>query len=354
MQPKMELEIPNRTLLKIFIALVLAWAVIKLAPFFLFLLISILIGVTLSPIVNYAQEKGMPKWLGQSVVSLCLVGFVAFVFTYLVPSVVNQMTAFGQKIPELQKQAEQLIASDAIRARVHDFFQKMPETVSGEAPGTVVKLGQTTLLIAYNLVVLLILSIYFMIDGERSFKWVLHFFKPATQDKLRKGAHEIRSVIFAYVMAQLITCAFVAIYTFAANTLVGIPGALTLATIATVCDLVPVVGFFTSLGVAVMMALTVSSSKAITIAFFYLLYTFIENYFITPRVYGKTMKLSKLAVLLSILIGGELAGIQGMLLILPLVGSFEIIEKYWFRTTFDKLPPSDQEETQQVTQGKKT
>lgn len=51
------------------------------------------------------------------------------------------------------------------------------------------------------------------------------------------------------------------------------------------------------------------------------------------------MKLSKLAVLLSILVGGELAGIQGMLLVLPLVGSFEVIEKYWFRSTFRETSP---------------
>ena len=345
MENKVQHDLSYRTLLKVFVAYLVACALVKLAPFMLFLFIAVLIGVTLSPVVDYAVRKKIPKWVAQSIVSLVLVGFVVFIFAFLVPEMVNQMTAFGQKVPEIQKQVEQAIGSETIRGKVHDFFSKMPEHLGGvEGAGAVAKIGEGTIMMIYNLVLLLILSIYFMIDGKRSFAWVLHFFKPATQAKMQKSSGEIQSVIYAYVFAQFITCAFVAIYTFAANRILEIPGALTLATIATVCDLVPVVGFFTSLAVAVMMAITVSTSKAVTIAVLYALYTFIENYFITPRVYGRTMKLSKLAVLLSILVGGELAGIQGMLLVLPLVGSFEVIEKYWFRSTFEKLPPSEEEE----------
>jgi predicted PurR-regulated permease PerM len=75
---------------------------------------------------------------------------------------------------------------------------------------------------------------------------------------------------------------------------------------------------------------------ALEIGLLYIVYSVIENYLIVPKVYGQTMKLSRLVVLISILIGGQLAGIFGMILILPLVGSWRAIEKYWIEPCISK------------------
>jgi predicted PurR-regulated permease PerM len=57
----------------------------------------------------------------------------------------------------------------------------------------------------------------------------------------------------------------------------------------------------------------------------------LENYVIVPRVYGSRMKLSTIAVLLSFMAAGLLAGIPGVLLVLPIVASYPIVERIWFR-----------------------
>jgi predicted PurR-regulated permease PerM len=327
--PKLEIELPWTTLFKVLIAVAIAAFVVKLAPFLLYLALIVLIGVTLIGVVDYGVSKGIPRRLTQAVVSLLLIGFFIFVATFLVPAVADQIAAFVKKLPELQKQVEESISSETIRAQVHHFFEQAPEKMGNDAPNQIAKMGGGVVSAIYYLIVLLILSIYVMLDGQRAYEWILHFFKPATQEKLKKTSLDVRTVILSYVFAQLITCCFVAIYTFTANTVLHIPSAILLATIATICDLIPVIGFFTSLFSAMLLAFTVSASKAFIIAALYILYSIIENYLITPHVYGKTMKLSKLAVLLSILVGGQLFGIEGMLLALPIAGSFTAIEKYW-------------------------
>jgi hypothetical protein len=56
-----------------------------------------------------------------------------------------------------------------------------------------------------------------------------------------------------------------------------------------------------------------------------------EAYFLVPRLYGNTLRLSTLTVLLALLIGGSLQGLAGALLVLPVVAAYPIIERIWLR-----------------------
>ena len=80
---------------------------------------------------------------------------------------------------------------------------------------------------------------------------------------------------------------------------------------------------------AVLLALTVSPLAAGAVLVFYLLYHVLENTVIIPRVYGKRLRLSTIAVLIAIVVGGQLYGILGAILILPFVAAYPIIERIW-------------------------
>jgi predicted PurR-regulated permease PerM len=110
-----------------------------------------------------------------------------------------------------------------------------------------------------------------------------------------------------------------------------VPAALVLAIIAGVFDLVPVIGFFMSLAVSGLLAATVSPTALIGVVLFYVLFNAIESYFINPRVYGHELKMSKLAVLIAVAVGGQLGGVMGVLLALPLAAIYPAIERIWLR-----------------------
>ena len=263
---------------------------------------------------------------------LIVLFFVFALFFFLVPSLVNQLLGFTQHIPEYRKTLEDSILSDDLRILIHNDFNKVPDQI-GSMPEKVAMIGTTTVHALYRFILLVILSLYFLIDGDRAYQAILKEFDKygmlETKQKLMKTGHEIRRVIFSYATGQMITCSFVAIYVYAVTRILQVPGALTLAAIAAICDLIPVIGFITSLAIAALVAYTVSPATSLILVSLYLLCSLLENYLIIPRVYGHTMKLSRLVVLLSILIGGELGGIEGMLLVLPIAGSWRIIEQYW-------------------------
>jgi predicted PurR-regulated permease PerM len=124
-----------------------------------------------------------------------------------------------------------------------------------------------------------------------------------------------------------------------------VPMALPLAVIAFIADLVPVVGTIAMTAPAVLMALTVGPVKALLVFAGYMLYHFVESYFIVPKVYGKEMRLSTLTVLLAIMIGGSLQGASGAILILPFVAAYPIVERLWLR---NQLPDDTVEKHEEL------
>jgi predicted PurR-regulated permease PerM len=109
-----------------------------------------------------------------------------------------------------------------------------------------------------------------------------------------------------------------------------VPASLLLALLAGILDFVPVVGFLLSAAPAVLLGLTVSPAVGGGVALFYLAYNAVENYYIQPKVYGREMKLSDLAVITAFLVGGVLGGVLGALIALPLAAVYVDVERIWF------------------------
>ena len=69
---------------------------------------------------------------------------------------------------------------------------------------------------------------------------------------------------------------------------------------------------------------------ALGVAVFFVLYNLVENYYIAPKVYGRELRLSDLAVVAAFLVGAELGGVLGALISLPLAAMYPAIEQIWF------------------------
>lgn len=328
--PRFELDIPFRTFLKLFVALALAYALIQLVPLLLLMLISALLATTLHPICRWLEKRGLPRWAALAIVCGSLIGFVAASALILVPRIVEQIGHIGATVTQFQQELMTRLPGGWVKNLVARSI-KDPQTVVTNLPQQALVIGSVALGGLSSLLLFLIISIYLVIDGGTAYEWVAAFFAPKTQAKLNQTADEISEIVFAYIMGQLITSALVAVYSFTILTILKVPGALTLAAIAALFDMLPIVGFISSLVCAALLAATVSSSTAFLVVAFYVGYSMLENYVIVPKVYGKRMRLSTLVVLLSFVVAGTLAGIAGAILVLPIVASYPIIERIWLK-----------------------
>ena len=317
-------------LIKIALLVGLGFVIARISDLIIDLLIAGLISVTLAPAVAWLVSKKVPLGLARAMLSVLLIGVTVFMCVFLIPSVINQLSELASVFPRIKTQLEESFHSPAIRDYIHRFFEN-PQAVLGNVSGHLSRLGTATMDGIYKLVVTLVLSIYLLIDGASLYRWILVFFELPTQNKIHKTSERVQSVIFAYVAGQMLSSVLAGTYVFLICLFLKVPGSLMLACCAALFDVFPIIGFLSSLVITFLIALTVSAKTAGFVAIFYLVYHLLENYLILPKIYGTQMKLSKLGVLLSVLVGGSLAGIEGMILVLPIVASCPIIEKIWFR-----------------------
>jgi predicted PurR-regulated permease PerM len=105
----------------------------------------------------------------------------------------------------------------------------------------------------------------------------------------------------------------------------GVPYAVALGVIVAILDLIPLAGA-TIAGIIIgTVAFLHSITAGIVVVIFFVVYQQIENHFLQPVIYGRTVQLSPLAVLISVLIGAQLAGILGALGAIPVAGAIQVL-----------------------------
>ncbi|MES2568969.1 MAG: AI-2E family transporter [Verrucomicrobiota bacterium] len=331
-----EIVIPWRTILKVLVAVLLFWMVMILWPLTELLIVAILVALPLWRIVEWTLKRGWPKWVGITLCTLLLVVIVGLLAGSLIPTVANQINALIQKLPTLKEEVlNRLPESGSLR----DAANKLLESASFSDPQPLLKQflqwGTMALKSIGQVLVILTVAIYLLVDGERIYKWLLAFFPKRHRMKMGIAAPEIADIVSHYMVGQLITSVLCAIYTFLVLYFLKVPNAALLAVLAGILDILPVIGFFLSTAPALALALTVSPMTAGIVLMLYIAYNVVENYYIVPKVYGNQLKLSTLTVLIACMAGALLDGVIGAIVILPIIASYPIIEKIWLRSYFE-------------------
>lgn len=329
---RLEIHIPLITILKVAACLLCAYAVYVLWPLLLLGFLALFLAVTLHAFVDWLCARGMKRWFSLWVVigGLCIVLGVGAAL--LVPALIDQATGFSHNFPQLRENAlSQLPAGGTIRLNIEHLLDNASWSETQSWLGRFMSAGGIALNGLSQIALVLVIALYLVIDGGQTYEWLLAFFSPLHRRKLRITSQEISRMIFGYVSGQVITSLLVMIFTFIVLSSLHVPGALTLAILAGVLDILPILGFIISTVPAFLLALSVSPKTAAIVLTLYLLFHLLENYFIVPKVYGKNLRLSTLTVLLGLLAGALLAGIPGSLAALPLIASYAAIERIWLK-----------------------
>jgi len=329
---RLEFFIPTATILKVFAALLIGYALYVLWPLVLLVFLALFLAVTLHSFVVRLCAKGMKRWLSLWIVIGGLSAVVGVAAALLVPEMINQVTCFSQNLPRIRDDALGRLPMDGwARHNIVHLLDNASWSETGAWLDRIMSAGGIALGGLSEIALVLVIALYLLIDGGKSFEWLLAFFAPLQRRKLRDTAKEISKVIFGYVSGQVITSVLVMIFTFIVLGVLRVPGALTLAILAGMLDILPILGFIISTVPAFLLALTVSPKTAVVVLALYLIFHLFENYFIVPKVYGKSLRMSTLTVLLGLLAGTLLAGIPGALAALPVIASYAAIERIWLK-----------------------
>jgi len=321
------LEIPWRTIFKLMAAAALIWLWLTLEALVLVLIVAVLLAVTLNPLVEWFEGRGLPRWAASVAVGVMVLAAVGGFLWLTWASLSDQARYAAQYLNNIEGDV-----IGKLPAWVRDAvgIQNQGEMRSWIAP-VAIRVGQSA---SSALVVTLlgfVLTLYLLIEGHTTRDWLVAFVPRSRRSKVEQTFVECERVIFAYVAGNVIlsfiafTCTLIALW------LLKVPAALLLAVVAGVSDFLPVVGFLVGAVPTILIALTVSVPTAIMVAAFYIAYNTVETYVLGPWAYGDRLKLSNVAVILAFVIGAEIAGVIGALIALPVAAIYPAIERIWLR-----------------------
>ncbi len=120
----------------------------------------------------------------------------------------------------------------------------------------------------------------------------------------------------------------------------GVPYAVALGLVVAILDLIPLAGATMAAILIGIVAFLHSVPAGIVVVAFFVAYQQVENHVLQPVIYGRTVQLSPLTVLISILIGAELAGILGALGAIPVAGTIQVLLLDWRRHRLENPAPA--------------
>lgn len=320
--------LPWTSIFKVLGAAVLVWAWLRIWPIALIFATALLLAVTLEPVVRWLGRHQVPRWLAVLMIGVVILGSFGFMVAVVVPPFAEQAELVANNVAEGIDWVKHH-APKQLRGMVGQAVDQPLKSDSKVVGEVVVGLGQLAATALTVVGLAFILMLYLLIDGRRVYAWLLAYVPSKHRARVAETVAESSEVVFAYVAGQFITSAICAVYVFIVLWLLKVPAALVLALVAGIFDVLPVLGFIISVVPSVLLGLTVSPPVALAVLGAYIFYHILENYLIIPRVYGDRLRLSTLAVILGLTVGGELGGIIGAVLVLPLLAVYPIIERIW-------------------------
>jgi predicted PurR-regulated permease PerM len=304
-----------------FVVLVALW--LSLWQWVLLLVVAIYLAVALDPAVTWLAARRIRRGMTAPLLAVTIAGAVIGFGYFAGASLVEQGRLLGERVQEMQD-----TIVERVPAPLLDVLPSVGEA-SSRFGAYFLTLGRAAASGVLSIAVALVLTVYLLLDGRRTYDWIVAFAPRARRPRVQRTAEATRRAIVAYVRGNVATSVLTALVTFVVLWALGVPAALLLSLLAGVFDFVPVLGILLSLVPAALLAATVSPAVLIAVTAFYLLYNAVENYYIAPKVYGHELRLSDLAVIGAFAVGAELGGVVGALVALPLAAIYPAVEQEW-------------------------
>ncbi len=336
-------NLSNRTIFRFLLMISafvgLAFVVMRMHRELIWLVSAFFLALALNPAVAWLSRY-MPKkkrGLAAGAVFVAALGVVVFMIVTLIPPLVDQTQSLVRALPSLADRLQTSSSPLAQFARQHDLvgaIKNNQNQVISKVSSLSGSFADVARSIASSLIAtltVLVLTFFMVVEGPDliSSFWKLH--PPKLREHRQKLAAQMYKAVTGYVSGNLLTSLVATVAASIALTAVGMRFAIPLGIVVGIFDLIPLVG--ATLAAVVVCGLTLlytNFSTALIMAIFFVVYQQVENHFLQPLVYSRTVKMSPLTVLVSAILGASLAGLLGALLAIPAAASIIILAKDYF------------------------
>jgi predicted PurR-regulated permease PerM len=290
----------------------------------LFLLyVSALFAVVLTPVVRAVSGFKIRRWrpfkgIGLLVLLVGAAG-VLVVFGFLaLPPVISDMQSFGQEMPKgmpaILAQVKRLGITDGPAAA--NLGAKVQDMVSNAATSLLYSMKDWAAKL-FDLVMGIVLTIYFILEGDQAYAWLMAFMPPEKRDRLDKALRRAETRMGRWLVGQGSLMLILGVVSTIVYVSLNVRYAYALGFLTGLLNIIPVIGAAVCVALALLVAAIDSWGRVIGVAVFYLIYLNVENSFLTPKIMKSSVNLPGWAILVALLIGSALEGVLGAMVSVP-------------------------------------
>jgi predicted PurR-regulated permease PerM len=325
------------TTVVVLVAIFLLWQVRTFIGWFV---IALFLAAVLNPAVNWLQRRHrlMKRPLAIGLTYLGVLVALLLVVGIFVPVLVDQMNGFikfvttAANAPEgPTKYIEGLAKQNGLGGLLQRFSDQLDELrkqLGGVLQNLLSSSGQIALSVAEMIAALatvLTLTFFLLLGSERYVNAGVGLFSERHRPLVRRLLSRSAGAISGYITGNLAISVICGVTTFIVLLILGMPYAAPLALVVAVLDLIPLVGATLGGALLVIVGLFVEPWKAVVLLVYIVVYQQAEGSLLQPIVYSRAVQLNGLVILIALLVGGQLLGIPGALLAIPVAEIIRIV-----------------------------
>lgn len=303
-----------------------------LAPF----IIAMIVSYVLNPIVTLLHERKVPRTAAVLLIYAVFCAALAVILVNLIPMFKEQMDQLNRHVPDLTIRAESLVTDlnnsflpDSIREGLNKSIFQMEKKLSETVTHFINNIGSVVnaVFIAF---IIPFLAFYILKDFDLFERTVITYVPKSHRKHTVRLLKDIDSALGSYIRGQFIVCIIVGILAYIGYIIIGVPYPLLLASVVAITNIIPYLGPFFGAAPALLVASTISLKMVLLVAIVNMSCQVLEGNVVSPQVVGRTLHIHPLAIIFALLVGGEVAGIVGMILAVPIFAALKVIVQHIF------------------------
>lgn len=307
----------------VLLALAVAWVLQANAELLVWIAAALFIALGLDPVVRRVERLGRPRWVGVTAVALGVLAVAGAVAGLLVPTVVQQSAQLLSGLPTTVGEVmatgwfQALDRELRVREAVQSWLDGLASGGLAEGLGGIVGIGQTVIHTAFAVLVVAVLSLYFLAALPQIRHWTYRLAPRSRRARVRELGDEITSSVGLYVMGQTAVAVINGSVAFVAMGIAGTPVPVLMAIVAAVFAFIPLVGAVLGGLVLTAVSLLAGWQTAAVFAAIYFVYLQVEAYVVSPRIMARAVAVPASVAVIAVIAGGTLLGVLGALMAIP-------------------------------------
>jgi predicted PurR-regulated permease PerM len=302
-------------------------------------LFAIFFAYLVDPAVSHVAKWTKGRASAIAVIYVLILAFLATFFFFVGPRIGHEAQKLTESLPSLIDRVnsgeivEQIGIEHGMSRATRDQLSAFLRAHTGDLLRVAQKAGIRVAEVAQEswlLVLVPILAGFFLKDGSTFTQVALSFVHTKPQREFLQGViGDMNEMLAQFIRAQLTLAALSWV---AYSSLLGsmkVPYALMLGTAGGILEFIPVVGPLVATILIVGVALLAGYPHWVMVLLFLIAWRLVQDYVVSPRIMGKTMELHPLAAIFGVLAGGEIAGVLGVYLSIPVMASLRIVWRRW-------------------------